>query len=279
MPQLRHVLDDPEGEDLNFINEDISFDETISELAGRLLEVPEVEVGEWQSIKAANHPMMTTHELRNIIVVTDIPIGVGDLQRKVKPSLPWAEDHFKERVSGQPLNPPPSEAWWPFAVEGNTEHKNAWGEYSHTYPERFWPKRAGTLTPGQQDNWGVRYPLGDLNDVVDLLGKSPGTRQAFLPVWFPEDTGGVRDQRVPCTIGYHFLIRRGEMEVTYFIRSCDFVRYFRDDLYMAARLCQWVCQAIYRKYKLRVQPSMLVMHMVSLHVFPGDIPLLKAIAK
>jgi hypothetical protein len=269
---------------LTYYNDNISFEETIGELASRLLEMPEVEVGEWQSIKAANHPMMTTHELRNIIVVTDIPLGVGDLQRKVKPNLPWAEDHFKERVSGQPLNPPPSEAWWPFAVEGNAEHKNESGQYSHTYPERFWPKTAG-WPQGPYEyhtdelNRGIRYPYGDLNDVIDLLGKSPGTRQAFLPVWFPEDTGGIRDQRVPCTIGYHFLIRQGEMEITYFIRSCDFVRYFRDDLYMAARLCQWVCQAIYLKHKLRVQPSVLVMHMISLHVFPGDRPLLEAIAK
>lgn len=184
--------------------------------------------------------------------------------------MPWAEDQFLERVSGQPLNPPPSEAWWPYAQAGNAAHKTD-EKFSHTYPERFWPKRAGAgpdmrftdWQEGECDAYGIRYPYGDLNDVVAQLEKDRTTRQAYLPVFFPEDTGAVEGQRVPCTLGYHFLWRR-QLNVTYFIRSCDFVRHFTDDAYMAARLGQWVAE------KVGADTGALTMHIVSLHIFEAD---------
>ena len=65
---------------------------------------------------------------------------------------------------------------------------------------------------------------GDLDDVVTLLTNDPLTRQAFLPMWFPEDTGVVHGTRVPCSLGYHFMQRDGRLSITYYIRSCDIVR-------------------------------------------------------
>lgn len=245
-----------------------------------LLVAPEVEVGEWQSIKQSGHPMMVTYELQNAVLGLDLPLGVGELQDQVHPNLPWAEDHFLERVSGDPLNPPPSEAYWPFAVQGNAEHKKD-EKYSHTYPERFWPKFADNDWPTRPvidlPHRGIRFTYGDLADVVEQLGKSPATRQAYLPVWFPEDTGAVHKERVPCTLGYQFLIREGQVNITYFIRSCDFVRHFPDDVYMAGRLAQWMSMQLRRSWRVQVQPGQLVMHMTSLHVFGGDLDRLRRI--
>jgi len=249
-----------------------------------------VDVGEWQSIRG-DIPQSRTIELQDINFRIQIPDSIASLQMAVKPTLPWAEDHFLERVSGEPLNPPPSASYWnrnQDAVDVHRTVKEAVGykqyemKYSHTYPERFWPKSAGTVqyTEHPYHHKGIRFLYGDLNDVVSLLAKSPLTRQAYLPVWFPEDTGAVHGERVPCTLGYHFLLRGGRLHVYYFIRSCDFLRHFRNDVYLAARLCQWMINAVYRAYQRKdalahpnfvdVRPGNLIMQISSLHVFEAE---------
>lgn len=227
----------------------------------------DVDVGEWQAIRNAEMPQATTLEVEDVSFSIVIPQSVTELQSTVGPNLPWAEEHFQERVSGIPFNPPPSHVRWPFAQKSNSEHM-ANEEFSHTYPERMWPQWAGDSSYGEDGypvaNRGIRYNYGDLNDVVALLRDHPGTRQAYLPIWFPEDTGAVEGQRVPCTLGYHFLLRGGRLKIVYYIRSCDFYRHFRDDVYMAARLCQWVAEQI------GARPGNLVMHTSSMHVFAAE---------
>jgi hypothetical protein len=246
---------------------------------------PFVDAGRWQSQDISGRPEMTPKELSHVIFDMKVPETMPELQQIVEPNLPWAEDHFQERVGGEPVNPAPSEAWWPFAVKGNEDHKMLPEVYSHTYPERIWPKDAGAggsrFNPGAPEpkgyhvsdtNWGIRFAYGDLDDVVDLLNREPMTRQAYLPIWFPEDTGVVHGERVPCTLGYHFLMRLGRLDVSYFMRSCDFVRHFQDDVYMAARLCQWVAERMDGVF-----PGHLNMHISSLHIFRGDLPRLQRI--
>lgn len=212
--------------------------------------------------------MLTTYELMAVGIQFPITSFQPQLAICTGANMPWAEDHFRERVSGQPLNPPPSEAWWPYAVQGNAEHKSQ-EKFSHTYPERFWPKyaeggqRFANGSPSYAPHRGVRYEYGDLNDVVALLQVDPGTRQAYLPVWFPEDTGATVGQRVPCTLGYQFLWR-DKLHIIYHIRSCDFMRHWRDDVYMAGRLLQWVSE------KLGASPGTVTMNIGSLHIFEND---------
>lgn len=255
-----------------------NFDSLVHEVGEALLQASQVDVGQWQSINVRDRPEMVSYELTHVRL--EILIGTT-YQPKLAictgANMPWAEDHFQERVSGKPLNPPPSEAWWPYAVQGNAAHK-AGTKFSHTYPERFWPKHA-EHSYHEVDGWGfnrersgIRYPYGDLRDVVDLLVKEPFTRQAYLPVWFPEDTGSVHGQRVPCTLGYHFMQRHGYMDIEYHIRSCDFIRHWRDDVYMAGRLLQWVCEEVSAKAERTVFPRSLIMNIGSFHIFEGDRP-------
>jgi hypothetical protein len=247
-------------------------------LRRNLLDAPDCDVGEWHSQDISGRPELVTQELENVTFDMHLPAEVNDLIGIIEPNMPWAEDHFQERVSGNPLNPPPSASWWPYAQQGHAEHTDENEQFSHTYPERFWPKYAGA----NEDDLGIRYAYGDLMDVVDLLHKSPSTRQAYLPVWFPEDTGALSKQRVPCSLGYHFLIRGNQLNVTYMIRSCDYVRHFRDDVYLAARLAQWVrYQLVTREgpddlpVPLGLNVGRLTMHIMSLHIFKGDIPKLE----
>lgn len=235
--------------------------------------------GNWQSQDVSANDDMSPVEVVGHTMRWNVMAGVDWAQQAFGPNLPWAEDHFLERVGGEPLNPPPSEQWWPFARRGNAEHKQD-RIFSHTYPERIWPKYAGTRSyvsrvtadPMQ----GIRYQYGDLDDVVKMLVDDPFTRQAYLPLWFPEDTGAIEGQRVPCTLGYHFMFRpdgdkmRGL--ITYYMRSCDVLRHLKDDAYMAARLLQWVVGKL-RENGIDATPGVLLMHVSSLHIFKGDLPM------
>src|SRR5690606_3302482 len=157
----------------------------------------------WQGIDVSDNPGLATYEALHYSFSARIPPTLEELRTQVKPNLPWADDHFEERVGGKPLNPGEQYKNWPHYK--NDQFRTEDQKFTHTYMERFWPKYAGEgpVHPNQ----GIRYPYGDLDDVVDLLRRDPLTRQAYFPVWFPEDTGAVHGGRVPCTIGYHFLFR------------------------------------------------------------------------
>lgn len=262
-----------------------------------------VHSARWQGSDIAARPEMATHEVTHCSFSVDLKGLEEDLeayQVDIKPNLPWADDHFEERVCGAPINPGVQWANWPYGASAAT-FLDERGKFNHNYMERYWPKyaqkpQAGppTGTAEEWDEWfekqdadglilphqGIRYQYGDLDDVVKLLASDGYTRQAYLPMWFPEDTGG-GSKRAPCTIGYHFLMRDGKLDISYHIRSCDFVRHFRDDLYLTARLLLWVLQ---RTRELNpewkdVEPGRFNMQIGSLHVFRNDYPILFGFGK
>ena len=105
----------------------------------------EVFSGRWQSIDIDQSMM----ELLNHTIKFTIPESMSEVISEVRPNLPWAEDHLEERIGGEPLNPPPSNEWWPFAQKNNDQFKQE-AQFSHTYPERLW-------TPKLE---GIRYEYG-----------------------------------------------------------------------------------------------------------------------
>lgn len=235
---------------------------------------PPINRGAVHAQSTVDRPEMATRELHNVIVVYAMPSTMTFAQVYMNPNLPWAEDHFRERIGGEPLNPAPSHNWWPYARAGNAEHTDYRGRFSHTYPERFWPKQANPdeimqFPNGREAeiNVGIRYPYGDLDDVVHNLHQLPFTRQAFLPIWFPEDTYAAdAGLRVPCTLGYHFIRNGRDLDCNYFMRSCDLFRFFNDDAYMAVRLVQHICERL----DWVVYPGTLTMFISNLHIFQGD---------
>ncbi len=260
-----------------------SFEGIMYDLGQRLNSSAErVNSATWQSQSTEGRSgMAVTWELEDVSLQIAVPYTLHQMAMLVEPNLPWTDEHFAERVGGKPLNPPPSNKIWPYQQAGHAEHVDNGGRFSHTYPERFWPKHAGH-GPAQcnqdaavgytycdfQVNRGIRYDYGDLDDVLSLLDRDPATRQAYLPVWFPEDTGSVEGQRVPCSLGYQFRIRNEAINCTYNLRSCDYLRHLRDDIYMAMRLQHWVGQQL----KSPVPPGSLTLNIGSLHVFDGDQP-------
>jgi len=240
-----------------------------------------VHTEKWQGKEIKHDSKYAMIETLNLSFSCQMDEDIKVIGEQIKPNFDWADEHFEERVSGLPLNPPPSHERWPYAQKNNSEFGGN-SRFSHTYPERIWPKYINLAKDGMVlskiKNSGFRYQYGDFGDVVDLMVREPFTRQAFLPIWFPEDTGTVHGERVPCTIGYHF-IRRGDwVHVVYYIRSCDFFRHFRDDIYLCAKKVFWLIDQCKKKDPENwegVKPGMLTMHITSLHAWASEKEMLK----
>lgn len=240
-----------------------------------LLEAPIIYGAKWQQLDVSQSDAHATHELLNVSLWYDMPETGILAQRAVQPDLPWAEAHFRERVGGEPINPGVEHANWPYHAGKVDLHQHG-GKYDHNYMERYWASKievdAGILTvSGVEAFRGYRFSVGDLGDVVEQLRADPTTRQAYLPVWFPEDTGATQGQRVPCTLGYHFIVRDGKLHCQYNIRSCDVYRHFTNDVYMTVRLAQWV-RSMASGFEPGWEMGQLTMHVVSMHAFVGDVP-------
>lgn len=227
-----------------------------------------ISTEKWQGIKLPQ-PMV---ELFNISFSVPMYNDFHKLNSQIKPNQPWADKHFRERVGGKPLNPGETYKIWPF-YKMDKEMRTENEKFSHTYMERFWPKLVDGGDCGAP-LMGLRYELGDLDDLANLLVREPLTRQAFLPVWFPEDTGVCHKGRVPCTIGYHFIMRFNKLHVIYYIRSCDIIRHLRDDIYLAISLADHILRYLQKTSGVDWEPvtlGTLTMHITSLHCFQSDI--------
>jgi len=272
-----------------------SFDAVIQEYRDRLKNEAEiVHSRRWQGVEIADNPNMACLELTHVHFEVQMGGYEMDLEayaKDINPDLPWADKHFEERVSGYPMNPGTEFKNWPWNKgRGAESFLDRRGKFNHNYMERYWPKHAHVVeepTAGSADYrsrfkdyfqtgkvstmQGIMYEYGDLKDVVDLMIDDPLTRQAYLPVWFPEDTGG-GDKRAPCTIGYHFLMRNDRLSVNYHIRSCDFVKHFRNDLYLTARLVIWVLRQLQSRDARWKEVSVgdFIMQIGSLHSFRPD---------
>jgi len=240
-----------------------------------------VHTEKWQGVDISKKPEAKTYELLNYNF--SVPIYTEDLtewREDIKANLPWADEHFLERVGGEPLNP--GEQWkhWPW---GNSAANflDVNGQFNHNYMERYWPKKAGAFNkdhePLVSEEWiddreGIRFIYGDLSDLINQLKLEPHTRQAYLPIFFPEDTGALHGGRVPCSLGYHFILRNGYLHINYYLRSCEVYRHFRDDCYLTVRLLLWVLGEL-RKLDSSwnaIKPGLYSMYITSFHCFIND---------
>ncbi len=172
---------------------------------------------------------------------------------------PWADAEFKERVTDPwdrnkdgvaykgflPSFINPGEAW--------KLREEVWSEYIHdgklgyTYNEMLW----------NQDQ---------LTAIVNRIKQDPDSRQLWLSLWDPckyiDKIGG--HGRVPCSIGYNFQVRNGKLNMHYVMRSCDFITHFRNDVYLAIKLLEWVAD------KTGYEVGNFTHTMFSLHIYKKD---------
>lgn len=252
------------------------------------LKAPLIKPLRWQGVSTQGKPDLETYELLNHSSTVPLPREtLSFYRREIGPDLPWADDHFDERVCGYPLNPGLQWAKWRMG-KGADQFRLPDGTFNHNYMERFWPRYARKVQPAEEvppapwipglPHRGILYDYGDLADVVDQLVREPDTRQAVLPMFFPEDTGAVHGDRVPCSLSWQFILRNGQLHMVYTLRSVDVWNHWRNDLYMAVRLLLWVLDECRAKdpYWFAIIPGTLTTHITSFHLFRGNLHQMKA---
>lgn len=147
-------------------------------------------------------------------------------------SQPWADAEFEERITDPFLRAPDGELSEPHFINPGKAwelRKEVWTEYLHngkmayTYNELIWNN-------------------DQVTKVINRLKEDPDSRQLWISLWSPERDpdllGGV--SRVPCSLGYCFQVRDGQLNLHYVMRSCDFATHFRNDVYLAIKFLEWV---------------------------------------
>ena len=185
----------------------------------------------------ANDPNYETKELQCYsYMVKDAANSIDQL----RPTQPWAEQEFMERISGLALNP--GTAW--------LSRRDVWTEYLHggkfayTYPERM---------------------AGKLERIIKEIKTNPDSRQLYLNIWEGTDVqymGGV--SRVPCSLGYLFQVRGGKLNITYMMRSCDYATHFQNDVFLATSLM------IYIANRTNLKPGNFTHFIGSFHIYKKD---------
>ena len=159
----------------------------------------------------------------------------------------WAKREFSERIAGNDFKNP-GEAW-KTRPEVWTQFLNSNQEFDYTYNERI---------------------RASLDEILRELVLNPDTRQAWMPIFWPGDTeylGGKR--RIPCSLGYFFSVRDGQLNMTYIQRSADLVTHLGNDIYLAWQMMDYVARYIF------VKPGFLTHMIFSLHAYKKDWPALE----
>lgn len=183
----------------------------------------------------ADNPDFGTRELLNYGYVVVEP-RLEDLH----PSQPWADAEFDERINF--VKPDDGEAW--------KLRPDVWTEFA----ER-----------GFSYSYGDRYNDG-LEPLIGELKEHPESRQLFLSVWDNvADPVRLGRQRVPCSLGYWFAKREGQLHMTYMQRSADFATHFENDQYLSHKLQRYVAEQI------GISAGRFTHWIGSLHVYQKDV--------
>jgi len=181
-----------------------------------------------------------TIEIQNYIYTVTNPALVN-----VNPVQPWADAEWLERktgIEGGPVNPGHayklrSDVWDEFLHNG---------AFAYTYSERFALSMCA-------------------ENIIQRLISDPLSRQLYIPMFNYHDTKRLGVHRVPCSLGWHFMNRNGYLNMTYFMRSCDFSTHFQNDVYLALKLQDYVAE------RAEMVVGNFSQFMASLHVYQKDV--------
>src|SRR5690606_15120654 len=102
-----------------------------------------VHSARWQGVDISKKPEMATFEALHVsfaVNMTTYGFNMEAVAEDVKPNMPWAEDHFLERVCGHPINPGTQWKKWPYGQSAAKFLEG--GRFNHNYMERYWPRYA-----------------------------------------------------------------------------------------------------------------------------------------
>jgi len=216
--------------------------EAINEIERDIMEMGiKVHTKTMQNIDISGNEDFSTMEVQNY------SFTILDLSNKdsMTDDMEWCAEEFIERISGSNQNP--GEAWklrrstWePFLVEGKMDY---------TYAERYSYRFLGSV-------------YTQLTQVIEILKADTDSRQAVLHMHFPKDVWRATYRtpvRVPCSMYYQFMIRRGKLDVIYNMRSSDYDTHFINDIWLADELRNYIAEEI------GIEPGLFHMNVGSLH--------------
>lgn len=193
-----------------------TFEEAQNEIKRDLAELgTKVQPETMQDIFVGDRPEFETMELSNYIYTVTHPnyLQIGGVHDE------WVQQEWADRLAGD-LNPGRSwqrrkDIWIPFLE--NRKPPKFMGRFSYTYSQRMGGKH--------------------MRAIIEELEAHPHSRQLYLPVWdrsLDEDRRGKR--RVPCSLGYWFVMRNNRVNITYMMRSCDLMTHYPNDIALASIL-------------------------------------------
>lgn len=195
-----------------------------------------------QDIQIQGNPDYDTKEIMPYIYRVEYMGDMLSVAEENQCNLAWIASEFAERTSQDYINPGEAwklrkEMWEPFL-------KRNMGKFSYTYNERY---------------------RRQLKLIIEELRKHPTSRQAYMNVFLgPEDLPKAGVDRVPCSLGYHFIVRGGKLFMIYFMRSSDFYSHFIYDVVLSRMLQDYVSESI------GIPSGPFVHYISSLHIFRKD---------
>lgn len=190
----------------------------------------------------------------------------------LRPTQPWANNEWAERQAGIEGYPCVlGEAW---GTRGDMD----WGQYLEydglPIPRGMTLDQLREARPQAGDDpirfaytYAERFALNDqVIRVIRELRKNPHSRQLYIAMWDPAvDIERIGHRRVPCSLGWHFMMRSGKLHMTYTMRSCDFLTHWQNDCWLALQLMHYVAA------KTQQQPGQFCHFINSFHVYKDQV--------
>jgi len=202
----------------------------------------EVHPGRMQDKETKGDTQFLTKELLNysfaIIDVSDLDKLASDLVC----NKTWADSEFDERISDKLINPGEawkkrSEVWEEFLIKNK-------GKFTYTYNERI---------------------RTQIKNVIRELKLHPNTRQAILSIYNPDiDNNNIGVDRISCSMFYQFIFRDNKLNIIYNMRSSDYHLHFRNDIYLACKMLNYVAK------ECNMKVGNFFMNISSLHIYKRD---------
>lgn len=210
-----------------------------------------------QDKPVANDPQYRTLELSPcVFTVCDIR-SRDEWIKHLGLNLEWCKLDFIERLNGYYVG---------YGVNPGAAHelRPEWAEFLHdgkfayTYSERL---ARSVDSPKIGSDW-----MTAVERIIHELRHRPDTRQAVLPIFDAcSDLGRLGSaKRVPCSLHYQFLRRRGMLDLFYVMRSSDFITHFPYDIWQALQLQAFIAE------ELQIPPGPFTFFTGSLHLYAKD---------
>ncbi len=195
-------------------------------------------------------------------------------QVQLRPVQPWATAEWKDRVAAIMGNPSPLGTAW---MQRADDHMD-WSEFieydGKPLPPGITLERMKQISPHAKNDpirlaysYGERFALNDqVMRIIRELRRNPNSRQLYIAMWDPhQDSERLGERRVPCSIGWHVMLRAGKLHLTYTMRSCDFVTHWENDVWLALNLLDFIC------LRTGHSPGRFSQFINSFHVYEKDV--------